>query len=436
MIIMTKDKNIKIKCGKLYDGIKAELQENMEILIKGEKILAVGRNLACPEDTEIIDLSKVTVTPGMIDAHVHPQFFDWHDTYDDTVYYSDGWRALAVSNTVQKSLAGGFTSIRSVGWFREDFALDVKRAVEKGYIAGARLIVAPHFLCTPGSHGDMTQVVASNPHLADYLQSLYPGCGSGADFFVGAVRREVKLGADFLKIMATGGFATPNDSPEDIQMNDSEFKAIFDTAKELGISTTAHAYAPNLIQKLISFGITGIEHGSLMDEETARMMEESDTYLVPTFMPYENAIHGDEASLAQKSPEFRRKLGIYKDRLVKGREVIINSNIKLGYGTDFVTVHNSYENGWEYWAWLNNGMDPFRALAAATKNNAEILEIDDIVGTIEPGKLADISAWNRDLLTDPFALMDCAFVMKNGKVYPTECRVPEDILEKVPEHVI
>ncbi|MEK4495966.1 amidohydrolase family protein [Ureibacillus sp. FSL W8-0352] len=424
---MKSDKIIKIKCGKLYDGIKAELQENMEILIEGEKIVAVGRNLSFPEGTEIIDLSDATVTPGMIDAHVHPQFFDWRDTYNDTIYYSDGWRALAVANTVKKSLAGGFTTIRSVGWFREDYALDVKRAVEKGYIEGARLIVAPHFMCTPGSHGDMTQIVSTNPHLADYLQSNYPGCGSGPDFFVNAVRREVKLGADFIKIMATGGFATPNDSPEDIQMNDQEFKAIIDTANELGIPTTAHAYAPNLIQKLVKFGITGIEHGALMDEETARMMEEHGTYLVPTFMPYEDAIHGDEASITKKSPEFQRKLKIYKERLVKGREVIINSKIKLGYGTDFVTVHNAYEHGWEYWAWLNNGMDPFRALAAATRINAEICEINDIVGTIEVGKLADISAWKRDLLKDPYALMDCAFVMKSGKVYPTECRLPEEV---------
>ncbi len=420
---MANEKNIKLKCGKLYDGINDELQENMEILIQGDKIVAVGRNLSSPIGTEEIDLSGVTVTPGMIDAHVHPQFFDWHDVYDDTIYYTDAWRALAIANCVQKSLAGGFTTIRSVGWFREDYSLDVKRAVDMGYIAGARLVVAPHFLCTPGSHGDMTQIVRTNPQLSDFLADQYPTCGNGADFFVGAVRREVKLGADFLKIMATGGFATPHDSPEDIQMNDSEFKAIFDTAKELGISTTAHAYAPNLIQKLISFGITGIEHGSLMDEETARMMEEHGTYLVPTFTPYDDAVHWDEESLAKKSPEFRKKLGIYRERLVKGRQVILDSNIKLGYGTDFVTVHNCFENGWEYSAMLNSGMNPFRALAAATKNNAEILEIDDIVGTIEPGKLADISAWKRDLLTDPHALLDCAFVMKSGKVYPTECRL-------------
>jgi imidazolonepropionase-like amidohydrolase len=415
----------KIKCGKLYDGLKAKLQENMEILIEGEKIIEVGRNLACPENTTVIDLLDSTVTPGMIDAHMHTQYFHWKDVYADTVFNSDGYRALATAECARKTLLGGFTTVRSLGWFREAYELDVKRAIEEGYITGSRLVVSSHFLCTTGSHGDMTQVVRNNPYLSDHMMAQYPTCGNGPDFFTAAVRREKKMGADFLKIMATGGFATPNDDPEDIQLSDEEFKAIFDTAREVHISVTAHAYGPKLMKKLIGFGITGIEHGSLMDEETAKMFEDTGTYLVPTFMPYEDAIHPDEESLAKKSPEYRRKLGIYQDRLIKSREIIINSKIKLGYGTDMVAVHNNYESGWEYNAWLKNGMDPFRALEAATRVNAEICEISDKVGTIEPGKLADIAGWKRDLLKDPDALRDCSFVMKEGKVYPAESRINE-----------
>ena len=102
---------------------------------------------------------------------------------------------------------------------------------------------------------------------------------------------------------------------------------------------------------------------------------------------------------------------------------IINSKIKLGYGTDFVSVHNNFESGWEYYCWMVNGMDPFRALQAASKNNAEICEVDHLVGTIEPGKLADIAGWGRDLLKDPHALRDCAFVMKEGEVYPAKSHI-------------
>lgn len=410
-------KYLKIKCGKLYDGLKSALQENMEILVAGKYIKQVGRNLACPEDSEIIDLSHLTVTPGMIDAHVHPEYFHWRDVYRDTVYNSDGYRCLATYYCAEKALHGGFTTIRSMGWFRESYELDVKRAINEGYLPGARLVVAPHLLGTTGSHGDMTQVVRNNPPLADFLQGQYSGTGNGADFFRAAVRREKKLGADFIKIMATGGFATPNDDPEDIQMSDEELKALFDTARALKISVTAHAYGPQLMQKLIGYGITGIEHGSLMDEETARLFEDTGTYLVCTFCPYQDAFEGDEASMALKSPEFNRKLHFYQDRLRKSREVIMASDIKLGYGTDFITVHDNFESGWEYNAMLRSGLDSFRALQAATKNNAEICGVDHVTGTIEPGKYADIAGWGRDLLHDENALRDCAFVMKEGVCY-------------------
>lgn len=177
------------------------------------------------------------------------------------------------------------------------------------------------------------------------------------------------------------------------------------------------------MRKLIEFGITGMEHGSLMDEETAKLFEDSGTYLVPTFMPYEDIVHNDEESLAQKSPEYRNKLRFYQDRIRKGREIIVNSKIRLGYGTDMVSVHNNYESGWEYGAWMASGMDPFRILHAATRVNAEICEIADRVGTIEPGKLADIAGWRRNLLKDPDALRDCSFVMKEGRRYPAESHI-------------
>lgn len=410
----------KVLCGKLYDGLKPALQENMEILVEDDKIKEVAPKVSAPAEAQEIDLSHLTVTPGMIDAHVHTSYFNWKDVYADAVFNSDGYRCLAVSACAAKTLEGGFTTIRSIGWFREDYVLDVRRAINEGYLKGSRIIAAPHLLGSSGSHGDMTQVVRTNPQVMDYMESIYSGTGNGAQFFEAAVRREVKLGADFIKIMATGGFATPNDDPEDIQLSDAEFKAIFDTAKALKISVTAHAYAPELIQKLIGFGIQGIEHGSLMDKETAKRMEDSGTYLVPTFCPYEDAVHPDQESIAKKSPEFRRKLGIYQKRLQEGRRIIIEGNMKLGYGTDFIAVHNNYESGWEYHTWLTNGIDPFRALQAATKTNAEICEIDDKVGTIQPGKFADIAGWGRDLLKDPHALRDCSFVMKEGVVYPAK----------------
>ena len=132
----------KIICGKLYDGIHDELKAGQEILIQDDVILEVGSHTATPEGCEVIDLSALTVTPGMIDAHVHAAYFDWRELELDPIYYSDGMRALAVAECARKALAGGFTTIRHVGWFREDYSLDVKRAIERGYMDGSRLEVS------------------------------------------------------------------------------------------------------------------------------------------------------------------------------------------------------------------------------------------------------------------------------------------------------
>lgn len=376
---------IKVVCGKLYDGIRDEIRGKSEILIEDGVILEVGEHTVSPTGTRIIDLSGLTVTPGMIDAHVHASFFDWREIPKDTVYYSDGMRALAAAECARKALAGGFTTIRHVGWFREDYSLDVKRAVDAGFIRGARMIVAPRFLCTPGSHGDPSQSVATNPALSGFLEKQYPTMGSGAEFFRDAVRHEVKIGADFIKIMATGGFFTPNDSPEDKQLSDEEMAAIIETAHALNRTVTAHAYTGDLITTLAELDIDGIEHASLIDKDTIRLLEEKDIYVVPTLCPYDEIVLLDEEKLAEKSPEFQRKLRHYRDRLVESRRMLFESSIRFGYGTDLVVGYQNYECGREYSAWLRNGISPYRALRAATAENARILGISDRVGTIEPG---------------------------------------------------
>ncbi|MPM18150.1 Imidazolonepropionase [bioreactor metagenome] len=410
-----------LRCGKLFDGLLDRLQSDMEILVCDDRIAEVGRHLPVPEQCEIVDLSDKTVTPGMIDAHVHADAFDNDKMFMETIFASSTYRALGTLHTLQHSLHRGFTSIRVPGTIEPfDYGIaDVARAVERGYFEGSRLVFSFGALGTPGGHTDLSQRLYENPMLAELYTSKVQGLGNGADFFRGAVRQQIKYGAGFIKIMASGGFASPNDSPEDKQLTDEELAAIIGTAHQLGKTCTAHVYAPYVMQCLLRLGIDGMEHGSLMDEKTAELFEKQGTYLVPTFLPYEEIINPDEEKLAKKEPVFQRKLRLYQDRLQRSREVICQSNIRLGYGTDLVAVYQPYENGQEYACWLRSGMNPFRALKAATSVNAQILGLDE-VGTIEKGKLADIAAWNRDLLTDEKALLDCAFVMKNGDRYEPE----------------
>ena len=412
----------RIRCGRLYDGVTEEWKSGWQILIEGGCIAAVGETVPVPEGAEEIDLSAYQVTPGLIDAHMHMDFWDWHSIREEVYTTSEEAKTLAIARCAKKALQRGFTTVRHVGGITSKGygVLDVKRAVDAGRLEGARIVAAPLFLCSPGSHGDLSQGFLRNPELSALLQRQRTTLGSGKDFFTGAVREQIKYGSDFIKIMATGGFFTPNDTPVQQQLNDEELEAIIRTAHELGKTVTAHVYTPALMQKLIRFGIDGMEHGSLMDRETAAMFEDRDIYLVPTFSPYEEAVHYDPEAIKDKQPEFRRKLEQYKDALCAGREVICSSRIRLGYGTDFVANHQNYESGYEFMAWMNSGMEPFRALKAATRTNAEILGLSTEIGSIEPGKSADISAWRRDVMRDPKALLDCAFVMKEGRVYETE----------------
>ena len=411
-----------IRCGKLYDGLTEEWKSNQQILVEGDRIAAVGTSVPVPEGAEEIDLTDCQVTPGLIDAHMHMDFFDWHTIREEVYSSSEEAKTLAIARCAKKALQRGFTTVRHVGGItgKGYGVLDVKRAINAGYLEGSRIVAAPLFLCSPGSHGDLSQGFSRNPELSMLLQQQRTTLGNGKDFFTGAVREQIKYGSDFIKIMATGGFFTPNDTPIQQQLNDEELEAIIRTAHELGKKVTAHVYTPALMQKLIRFGIDGMEHGSLMDRETAAMFEENDLYLVPTFSPYEEAVHYDPEAIKDKQPEFRQKLELYKDALQAGREVICSSKIRLGYGTDFVANHQNYESGYEFSAWMKSGMDPFRALTAATRTNAGILELSEEIGSIEPGKSADISAWKRDIMHDPQALLDCAFVMKAGKIYETE----------------
>ncbi|MDP3443922.1 MAG: amidohydrolase family protein, partial [Ignavibacteria bacterium] len=399
-----KNKKYFISCGKFFDGKNEELKEDIKIIVEGDRIKAVGQDLEQPDDAELINLSHLTVTPGLIDAHVHYGFVGPDEFITSNITDTDEMRTLNTLFCAQRSLEGGFTTVRIVGNMLKSFGtLDVKRAIDRQMFPGSRLVVAPHGLGTSGGHGDASQNFSSNPWLSDRVEEGDPFTGNGADFFKMAVRKQVKYGADLIKIMATGGFASPNDAPDEMHLDNDELKAIIDTANALGVPVTAHAYTSELTQNLVNMGITGIEHGSLIDEETADLMEKKGVYLVCTFIPYEEIVNLDEEKLAMKNKPYIEKLKKHMDQLRRTRKMVVdrilNSDMIIGYGTDMVTVYNNFECWREFKVWREAGIPALRTLRAATSVNAEILQRSEL-GSIEIGKIADIVGWSRDILED------------------------------------
>jgi imidazolonepropionase-like amidohydrolase len=414
-----------IYCGKFFDGVNQELRDRVTIITCGNKIIEVGENIQCPSDAVYIDLSHLTVTPGLIDSHVHFDFVGSETFNTYCITDSDEMKALNTLRNAIKSLDLGVTTVRTTGTaFRGFGAVDVKRAIDKGFFSASRMVVAPHALGISGGHWDFSMFyMNSNPDVCEHIEQPY-AFGAGADAFKNLVRKQMKYGADFIKIMAAGGFASPNDDPGEMQLDPTEMKAIIDTTKMYSKISTAHAYTSEVIDLLISYGVSGIEHGTLMKPHTANLIEENNILYVPTIkslMPPDEDV--DISKLPPKSPAYERKLKKYDVQLKESRktvvDLIINSKATVGIGSDIVALYNNYDTWREIKAWRDLGIPALRTLVAATSGSAKVIGSNDL-GVISPGKIADIVAWDKDLLNDHTAFSNCNFVMKEGHVIKSQ----------------
>ena len=414
-----------IICGKFFDGVEQSLKKEVKILVEGAYIIDAGTSLSCPPDAQVIDLSNLTVTPGLIDSHVHFEFAAPSNFNNFAVTDTDEMKTLAVVRNLMKSLQSGYTTVRTTGTSFQGFGMiDAKRAIERGWFAGSRFLVAPHALGISGGHWDFSVFhTNSNPYVSEFLEQRN-ALTSGADAFKALVRKQVKYGAEFIKIMAAGGFASPGDDPGDPQLDEEELRAIITTAKSLNCPTMAHAYTSPVIDTLIGLGIDEIEHGTLLQPHTADLMEKHDIYLVPTIvtlLPPDPEI--DLSKVPPKSIAYIFKQEKYASQLQESRktivDIIMNRNITVGLGSDIVAIYPNTDSWREFMAWVDIGIPPLRALVAATSANARICRLEHKTGTLKPGMLADIAAWKRDIEKDKRALSQCDFVMKEGVIYPT-----------------
>ena len=382
------------------------------IRIEAGRISAIEKGFAAAATgDEVIDLSDQVVLPGLIDCHVHltSEFGPTHKIL--TVEESAAAIALHAAAHARATLLAGFTTVRDLGELggAGDAIFALRNAVAKGYVPGPRIFAAGAVISPTGGHG-ITCGYREDINLL--LDSS--GRADGIDGCRLAVRRQVHRGADFIKFVATGGVLTDTATGTGQQFFADEFEAIIATAHMLGRRTTAHAHGADGIKAALRAGVDSIEHGSFMDDEAIELMLARKVVHVPTTLA--------GATVAAQAKDGFLPEAIRKKALEVGPQILHTlsrshkAGIRIAFGTDSgVSRHG--ENAKEFALMVEAGMSPMEAIAAATRHAAEHLGFADQIGTIEPGKFADIIALARNPLKDIRALLDVNWVMKAGVVY-------------------
>lgn len=403
-----------IRAGRLFDGTGDKVRENMVIVVQGDRIQTVNPagSVSIPAGATVIDLSHATVLPGLIDCHTH--LGARADRYDEIYYFKDTpfQSAFAAVVHARKTLEAGFTSVRDVGSL-PFLAVDLRNSINEGLIPGPRVVASGPAISITGGHGDINNFspqtrVSMFPEERDFQ------IADGVDQVRHVVRAQVKYGVDVIKILATGGVLSKGDSPGAPQFSFEELKTAADEAHMAGRKIAAHAHGTQGIKNAILAGIDSIEHASLIDDEGIRLAKEHGTYLVMD-------IYNDDYILG-KAVEF----GLPQENVDKEKQVgrlqrenfqrAVQAGAKMAFGTD-AGVYPHGDNAKQFYYMVKFGMTPAQAIRAATTSAADLIGRSKDVGSVEPGKYADIIAVSADPLQDVRVLENVGFVMKGGVVY-------------------
>lgn len=403
-----------IWCGTLIDGVSDTPQKNKTIIVTGNKITAVqdGFAKASPSDA-LIDLSKKTVTPGWIDAHVHLSHETSPNSYLERFQLNEADYAFRSAVHAEKTLMAGFTTVRDAGG---TVTLSLKKAINQGLTIGPRIFAAGTPIGTTGSHGDPT-----NGMRQDLMGDPGPvqGVANGVDEVIKAVRQRYKEGSDVIKIMATGGVLDISSSGSAPQFTQEEMNAIISTAHDYGLKVMAHAHGAEGIKRAIRAGITSIEHGTLMDDECIQMFKQTGTWYVPTIIAGKSVADSAKAHPAYYPPMVAKKALEIGPKLQTAMGKAYKAGVKIAFGTD-AGVYQHGKNWLEFTYMIEAGMPAMEAIKAATIHAAELIGIEDQAGSIQVGKIADVVAVDGDPLQDPMAFGQVSFVMKDGIVYKND----------------
>ena len=401
----TPTRHVIIRAGRLLDVKTGSTQTNQAIVIQDDKIVSVGPadSVKPASDATVIDLPNATVLPGMIDAHTHitfnPQF-----GYE-TLAISVPREALIGAKNARITLLAGITTIRNVG--ATGFAdIALRDAINAGDVPGPRIIASGPALSITGGHCD------NNLLPFDY-HATREGVADGVENVQHKVREIIKYGADVIKICATGGVLSKGDDPNHSQFTQEEMKTIVTEAHRLGRRVAAHAHGAEGVRWASDAGVDSVEHGHLMDDASIATLKKNGTYLVPTL--YLVDWQRENAAIAHLPEYARKKMDMVSQVGQNNIRKAIAAGVKIGMGTD-AAVYPHGLNAHELAVYVRLGMTPLQAIQTTTINDADLLGWSDRVGTLEPGKFADIIAVDGDPLKDITILQNVKFVMKGGEV--------------------
>jgi len=396
-----------IKAGNLLDVRTGQSAPNVFILVEGDRIMSLGPS--APPGVPVIDLSSQTVLPGLIDAHAHilGNFKDESPTA--SLRMSSPQAAIWGVHNLQIWLAHGFTGLRDACESGLSYGqLALRDSIRAGLIRGPRMVSAGNCISVTGGHGDddvlaPDQAIARRPNLADSVDQISM-----------AVRLDIKYGADWIKLMATGGVMDPMSDYRVQELSEEQMARAVDVAHRAGKHVMAHAEGTEGIKAAVRAGVDSIEHGTMLDEEGAELMAHRGTWLVPTLYILQHVVEkgaslgADPASVAKGEALLPLQKAAF--------QLALRYHLKIAYGVDDDPDFVSKEFG----ALVRGGMPPLAAIQAATINAAELIGMSKEIGTIEPGKFADIVAVNGDPLKDITVMENVLFVMKGGELIKNE----------------
>lgn len=401
-----------LHAGKLFNSNEGKMLDNMTIIVLGNKIKDIKKGFVLPENDNsvIIDLKDSTVMPGFIDLHVHIESEYNPEKYLNEFTAEESEIAFSSLKFAKRTLMAGFTTVRDLGGSGVNISL--RNAINKGEVIGPRIFTAGKAIGTTGGHADPTngwkKSIAGDPGPQD-------GVINGVDDARKAVRERYKNGADVIKITATGGVMSIAKNGQNPQFTVEEIKAICETANDYDMIVAAHAHGDEGIQRAVIGGVHTIEHGTLLSEESMKLMKQYGTYYVPTITA------GKEVAANAKIPGYYDELVVPKalaigPKIQSTTERAYKAGVNIAFGSD-AGVFPHGKNAKEFVYMNEAGIPIIECLQAATIVNAKILSMETEIGQIEKGFIADLVATKLNPEDDISTLENIVFVMKEGVIY-------------------